>query len=93
MHVFTILSFLGLCLSFSLPALSEALPSYAACVHIWNLVSAWRVLGFSGDLGKDCEMGSLPQEVEQGGPAMLRSLSCCSERCMVPASLVGSNGC
>lgn len=29
-----------LCLSFSVPALSEALPSHAACVHLWDLVSA-----------------------------------------------------
>jgi hypothetical protein len=32
---------IGLCLSFSLPTLPEALPSHATRVHIWNLVSAW----------------------------------------------------
>ena len=42
-----ILPFPGTCLSFSMPALSEALPSHAACVHVWDLVSAW----LSGCLG------------------------------------------
>lgn len=54
-----ILSVLGMCLSFSMPAFSEALPSHAACVHVWDLVSAWLVLGVEGGLGEGCEMGCL----------------------------------
>lgn len=52
------------CVSFSVPALSQALPSHAAYVHVGDLVSVAAFLGASGGPGGEGARSRLPLPLE-----------------------------
>ena len=49
-----------LCLCFSVPALSQALPGHAARVHVGDLVSAAALLGTAGEPGRGLLQAASP---------------------------------